>query len=182
MKNLYESILDDTKSKVDSAVTTIKRITNLPKSKDFKPTFSRFQQYVVWECRDIIKDYKRKYPEMIDKDYTELLFMIDTQHRGIITLEIFLCVPEARQLEHSENVDCTKTVNGRARRKLLGWYDRFFNGVRDAKVQTISLIQKIAEDPTKLDKVFEHSYKLFKEHSDKGFISGRDYKTLEYDL
>jgi hypothetical protein len=79
-------------------------------------------------------------------------------------------------------VDCTRTVNGRARRKLLGWYDRFFNGVRDAKIQTISLIQKIAEDPQKLDKVFEHSYKLFKEHSDKGFISGRDYKTLENDL
>jgi hypothetical protein len=182
MKNLYESILDNTKSKVSQGVKQIARVSSVPKAKDFKKTFNRFQQYVVWECKDLIKEYKRKYPEMVDRDYTELLFMIDTRHSSIITLEIFLCVPEARQLEQSENVNCTVTVNGRARRKLLGWYDRFFDGVKDAKNQTINLITKLAEDEKLLDKVFEHSAKLFKENGEKGFFSGRDYKTLQYDL
>lgn len=182
MKNLYESILADTKSKVQRSVTTIKRTANLPKAKDFKKTFNRFQQYVVWECHDIIKDYKRKYPEMIDKDYTELLFMIDTSNKSVTFLEVFLCVPEARQLEQTANVDCTKTVNGRARRKLLGWFDRFFYGVRDTKLEVIKIIEKLAEDPDKLDKVFEHSARIFKQHSDTGFFSGREYKTLQYDI
>lgn len=182
MKNLYESILGDTKSKVQKQIGTIKRIANLPTAKDFKKTFNRFQQYVVWECRDIIKEYKKKYPDMIDKDYTEILFMIDTSNRDVKFLEIFLCVPEARQLEQTNNVDCTKTVNGRARRKLLGWFDRFFRPVRETKQMVIDIVQKIAEDPERLDKVFEHSYKLFKEHSDKGFINGIEYKTLQYDL
>ena len=182
MKNLYESILDDTKSKIQKGVALTKRLARVPAPKDFKKTFNRFQQYVVWECKDIIKEYRKKYPDMIDKDYTELLFMIDTSNRSLVYIEVFLCVPEARQLEQTANVDCTKTVNGRARRKLLGWFDRFFYGVRDSKVEVIKIIEKLAADPEKLDKVFEHSARLFKEHSETGFFNGREYKTLQYDL
>lgn len=182
MKNLYESILADTKSKVQNGVALTKRLARVPAPKDFKKTFNRFQQYVVWECKDIIKEYRKKYPDMIDKDYTELLFMIDTSNRSLVYMEVFLCVPEARQLEQTANVDCTKTVNGRARRKLLGWFDRFFYGVRDSKAEVIKIIEKLAADPEKLDKVFEHSARLFKEHSETGFINGREYKTLQYDL
>jgi hypothetical protein len=182
MKNLYESILDNTKSKVQKGVALTKRLAGVPSPKDFKMTTSRFQQYVVWECKDIINEYRKKYPDMIDKDYTELLFMINTSNRNLTYLEIFLCVPEARHFEQSSTVDCTKTVNGRARRKLLGWLDRFFRGVRDSKVEVIKIIEKLAADPEKLDKVFEHSARLFKEHSETGFVNGREYKTLQYDL
>lgn len=182
MKTLYESLLDNTKSKVQKGVALTKRLAGVPSPKDFKKTTSRFQQYVVWECKDIIDEYRKKYPDMIDKDYTELLFMIDSSRRGIVFMEVFLCMPEARHFEQSSTVDCIRTTNGRARRRLLGWIDRFFNGVKDAKEQTIRLIEKVVSDTDKLDALFKHSATLFDKYQETGFFSGREYKSLENNL
>lgn len=190
MKNLRESLLTNTKVKVQSSLETIKKIVKVPKVKDFKKTTNRFHQYVVWECPHILEQYKKKYPDFVNKDYTELIFVIDSSRR-VVVMEIYMGLPERREFDPitgnmvvlSPNTNTDESTNGHARRQLVGWLTQFFDGgVRTAKAETIKIIEELAEDSSKIDKIFEHSAKHFNEYKSKGWLNVNNYKSLIYDL
>lgn len=190
MKNLKESLLSRTNSKITNAVSVVKKLSTIPKVKDFKKTTNRFHQYVVWECPHVLNEYKRKYPEFVNKDYTELVFTIDTSRR-VAVMEIFMGMPELRGVDPitggmvvlTPNANTDNTTNGHTTRQLIGWLTQFYDGgVKVAKAETIKIIEDLAENQDKLDKIFEHSAKHFNDYKHKGWIGVNNYKSLLYDL
>ena len=177
MKNLYESILSNTKTKINKTVGVVKNVSTVPAKKDFKKTHSRFQQFIVWECTDIMNIYRKRYPNMIDNDHTGLLFMIDTSKR-LVSLEVFL----SKRVTPQESEDKKIPINSYNKRKVFGWDTIFYDGgVREAKEGIIGIMTKLAENPDKLDAFFEHAYDQFEKFKAKGWVYDQD-KSLIYEL
>ena len=178
MKTLYESLLNRTNIKVQKEIGKIKKIVNLPTKKDFKKTQSKFVQFIVWECPDIIRNYQNRYPNMVDKDHTGLLFKIDTQRR-VVSLEVYLC----KKVTPKNPEDMKFSYNFYEKRQLHGWDTYFYDGgVRAAKQGTIDIMTKLAENPDKLDIVFDYANKQWEKYKSKGYVVWGEEKSLLYDI
>lgn len=149
MKTLKESLLADMDDVINRGESDIEKALNIPTAKDFfnNPYF-KGQISVKWICPFILDNYKKKYPDMVKDTWTGFEFILDTCHKRMVDLHIYL-------------TDNTEFLSHK--KVLSGWNDTFVGAnLKTYKKMTIDIVNALAKNEELLDKLMEHSYKAFK--------------------
>ena len=157
MKTLRESLLADMEDVINRGESDIEKSLNIPAVKDFvKNPYSSGQCSVKWICPFILEKYKKKYPDMVNDQWTGFEFMLDAYNKRMTDLHMYL-------------TDNTEFVSHK--KVLSGWRDTFIGAnLRVYKKMTIDTVTALAKNPDLLDKVMEHAYKAFKKSGERWLI------------
>lgn len=159
MITLKESILSKTTDKVKSAGDDLERIYNIPSIKDFHVSpWNRNHIQLEWNCQELLDMYRSKYPNVLYREGSGLLFQIDQTWKVAQILNVFVFKPNKNNWF------------------LRGWTHAFTGGnLRIYKKEVIKLIDELAHDPEKMDAFLKHSEEQFR-------ISNYTEKDLYKDL
>lgn len=146
MITLKESILSKTKDKVNSVGNDLERFYNIPSINDFYVSpWNRNHIQIDWNCQELLDIYRSKYPNVLYREGSGLIFQIDQTWKGAQVLNVFVFKP-------NKNNWC-----------LRGWNHVFTGGnLRIYKKEVIKLIEKLAHDPEKMDAFLKQSEEQFR--------------------
>ena len=171
LKNILEGLLRGMDDTIDSGQADLEKVLNIdtiPTVKDFSQNpYSKTMYLVPWYCPDVLKKYKKLYPKMIKSEHTTLFFVLDKYGRTT-DLNILIGV----------NTDITCRKNA-----LPGWNDGYVGAdIRKCKGFVINLIEKLAKNPDKMDKLMKYAYESWEHYSPEnplGFDATGNYKLLK---
>lgn len=142
MITLKESLLSNTKDKVDIAKNKVKNMAEIPSVKDFyRPQYNPHTIELRWHCEELLKNYRIKYPKAIVWDDCHFSFQIDQSIKTHIVLHIFVV-----------------NSNDENNYWLTGWSHRFKGAnLRVYKKDVIKFIETLVDNPDKFDVLFSHT-------------------------
>jgi hypothetical protein len=169
MKNLKSYIeegllrgMDNTLDAGQAALDAAMNIDTIPTKNDFqKSPYNKDYYGVAWYCPDVLAKYKKLYPDFVESEINTLWFVLDKYGR--------LCDLTVSFGRSTNFTDC--------RQPIVGWNDGFV-GATLAKYKgiAISLIERLAKNPEKLDKLMKHADEYKK--LGKGNYSYKEIKSL----
>lgn len=137
--------MDQTLASGQDDLNAAMNIDTLPKVKDFKKNpYNKDVSDVAWYCPDVLKKYKALYPDMVLNDHNSIHFSLDK-----IGLSTFLDMSISTGVNYP-------VANYRP---IHGWHDSLA-GATLAKYKSIviKLIDNIAKNPQKLDRIMAYAY------------------------
>ena len=155
MKNLKSYIeegllrgMGDTLESGEEDANAAMNIDTIPTKNDFqKNPYNKDYHGVAWYCPDVLAKYKKLYPDFVESEMNTLWFVLDKYGR--------LCdltVSFGRSTNFTDS-----------RQQIIGWNDGFVGAtLAKYKVFVIDLIERLAKNPEKLDKLMKHSYECKK--------------------
>lgn len=162
--NIYESILDDIDAQMNRGEDDVKNefynLDTLPTIKDFAVAqFSkdRYEYEATWYCPAIVDRYRSKYPDLVLKNADSISVVIDKSYGSICDLKLYFSVGRGNK-GFSPNKKC-----------IYGWSAGYAGAnLRKYKQIAINLLNKLANNPDKMDKMMEYANDytkaLFSEH------------------
>lgn len=143
--NIYnESILDDVEISLNKDAKS--EIFKIPTIKDFvKNPYNYGMSNVSWDLSNVIDIYKKKYPQLLNKDWHYLHFVIMKDVDKKRAIYVYFA-------ETSDPV--TKKI------RMMGWEEIVSYNMKQCKEWIIKLINHLAENPEKLDEFFKHANKM----------------------
>lgn len=172
MNTLYNYInegllrgMDNTLSAGQEVVDAVMNIDTIPTKKDFqKNPWNKDWCGVAWYCPDVLAKYKKLYPKFIRPEMNTLWFVLDKFGRTVDLNVMF---------GDSTIVTCKKQSIG-------GWNDGFQGAtVAKYKVFVISLIDRLAKNPEKLDKLMKYANEVYDHYENYELSNGyKDVKSL----
>lgn len=165
LKDILEGLLrgmDDTLDSGQAAVDAVMNLDTIPTKNDFqKNPWNKDWHGVAWYCPDVLAKYKKLYPDFVEPEINALWFVLDKYGR---TCDLNIAFGSSTHF-----MDCRHSIGG--------WNDGFV-GATLAKYKgfVISLIEKLAKNPEKLDKLMKHAYEYKK--LGKGNYSHKEIKSL----
>lgn len=169
MKNLKSYIeegllrgMGDTLASGEEDANAAMNIDTIPTKNDFqKNPYNKDYHGVAWYCPDVLAKYKKLYPDFVESEMNTLWFVLDKYGR--------LCdltVSFGRSTNFTDS-----------RQPIIGWNDGFVGAtLAKYKVFVIDLIERLAKNPEKLDKLMKHSYECKKLGKDN--YSYKEIKSL----
>lgn len=172
MKNLKSYIeegllqgMDQTLASGEEDADAAMNIDTIPTQKDFqKNPWNKGWHGVPWYCPDVLAKYKKLYPKFIKSEMNTLWFVLDKFGRTVDLNVMF---------GDSNIVTCKKQTIG-------GWNDGF-HGATVAKYKgfVISLIERLAKNPEKLDKLMKYANEVYDHYENYELSNGyKDVKSL----
>jgi hypothetical protein len=163
--DIYEGLLRGMEDTLDSGQANVDAVMNLdtiPTKKDFqKATWNKGWHGVAWYCPDVLAKYKKLYPDLIEPEMNTLWFALDKYGR--------MCDLNILFGAGTGIMDCKQSI--------CGWGDGFVGAtLTKYKEFVISLIERLAKNPEKLDKLMKHSYEYKK--LGNGNYSHKEIKSL----
>jgi predicted Rdx family selenoprotein len=146
MITLKESLLSKTKDKVGDANKNIEDILNVPSINDFYVSkWNRNHIQIDWNCQELLDTYRSKYPEVLYREGSGLLFQIDQTWRQAQILNVYVFKPNKNNWF------------------LRGWTHAFTgSNLRIYKKEVIKLIEDLAHNPDKMDAFLKHAEEQFR--------------------
>lgn len=146
MITLKESLLSKTKDKVDGVSKNIEDFLNIPTINDFYVSkWNRNHIQIEWNCQELLDTYRSKYPEVLYREGSGLLFQIDQTWRQAQILNVYV-------FKHTRN-----------NWFLRGWTHAFVGAnLRVYKKEVIKLIEDLAHNPDKMDAFLKHAEEQFR--------------------
>lgn len=173
MKNLKSYIeegllqgMDQTLASGQDTLNAAMNIDTLPSVKDFKKNpYNKDVCDVAWYCPNVLKKYKSLYPDMILNDHDSIHFALDKFDRSTF-LDIYI----GAGVNYPVANYCV----------IYGWHDSLA-GATLAKYKSIviKLIDNIARNPQKLDKIMAYAYECRKQYNDVKDNPDKTYKKLK---
>ena len=165
LKDILEGLLRGMDSTLDSGqdvVDAVMNIDTIPTKKDFqKNPWNKDWYGVAWYCPDVLAKYKKLYPDLIRPEIKALWFVLDKYGH---TCDLHVSFSSGTDFMDS--------------RQSIGGWDDSFQGATVAKYKgfVISLIERLAKNPEKIDKLMKHAYEYKK--LGKGNYSYKEIKSL----
>ena len=146
MITLKESLLSKTKDKVENVGKNIEDFLNIPTINDFYVSkWNRNHIQIDWNCQELLDTYRSKYPEVLYREGSGLLFQIDQTWRQAQILNVYVFKPNKNNWF------------------LRGWTHAFVGAnLRIYKKEVIKLIEDLAHNPDKMDAFLKHAEEQFR--------------------
>lgn len=151
MKTLYESILDDIDAQLERGESDVKNefynLDTLPTPKDFKVApFNKNWHEATWYCPAVIDRYRSKYPNLIPTGADSISIVIDKSFKSVCDVKLYSSIGKG-------NRGVTTQKKG-----IYGWSDGYVGAnLRKYKQMAIDVLNKLANNPDKMDKMMEYA-------------------------